>query len=103
MKDRVYRIRDTDGDGIADSSQILIEGFNADPTFDVAGGLLYNQGDLLVGIAPGIYRLKDDNGDGNIDRQITDQRGLHDPPGVRRSRHLGPDDGPGRPAVLGGR
>ena len=31
------------------------------------------------------------------------QRGLHDPPGVRRSRHLGPDDGPGRPAVLGGR
>ncbi len=75
LKDRVYRIRDTDGDGIADSSQILIEGFNADPTFDVAGGLLYNQGDLLVGIAPGIYRLKDDNGDGTIDRQITISEG----------------------------
>ena len=75
LKDRVYRIRDTDGDGIADSSQILIEGFNADPTFDVAGGLLYNQGDLLVGIAPGIYRLKDDNGDGTIDRQIAISEG----------------------------
>ena len=103
LKERLYRIQDTDGDGIADTSKIMIEGFNVDPTYDVAGGLLYNQGDLLIGIAPGVWRLKDDNGDGTIDRQIVDQRGLQHPPGVRRTRHLGPDDGTRRPNLLGGR
>ena len=70
LKERVYRLQDSDGDGIADRSRIMIEGFNADPTYDIAGGLLWNQGDLLIGIAPGVWRLKDDNGDGTIDRQI---------------------------------
>ena len=53
----------------------MIEGFNADPTYDVAGGLLYNDGDLLLGTAPGVWRLKDDNGDGTIDRQIVISEG----------------------------
>ena len=75
LKERLYRIQDTDGDGIADTSKIMIEGFNLDPTYDVAGGLLYNQGDLLIGIAPGVWRLKDDNGDGTIDRQIVISEG----------------------------
>jgi putative membrane-bound dehydrogenase-like protein len=75
VKERIYRIQDTDGDGIADSSRIIIEGFNDDPTYDVAGGLLYNQGDILIGIAPGVWRLKDDNGDGSIDRKIAISEG----------------------------
>jgi quinoprotein glucose dehydrogenase len=75
LKDRVYRLQDTNNDGIADASSIIIEGFNADPTYDVVGGLLYNQGDLLFGMAPGVWRLKDDNGDGTIDRQITISEG----------------------------
>ncbi len=75
LKERLYRIQDTDGDGVADTSKIMIEGFNLDPTYDVAGGLLYNQGDLLIGIAPGVWRLKDDNGDGTIDRQIVISEG----------------------------
>ena len=75
LKERLYRIQDTDGDGVADTSKIMIEGFNVDPTYDVAGGLLYNQGDLLIGIAPGVWRLKDDNGDGTIDRQIVISEG----------------------------
>ena len=70
LKERIYRLQDSDGDGIADTSRIMIEGFNADPTYDIAGGLLWNQGDLLIGVAPGIWRLKDDNGDGTIDNQI---------------------------------
>jgi putative membrane-bound dehydrogenase-like protein len=74
-KDRLYRLQDTNGDGIADTSKIMIEGFNTDPTFDVVGALLYNQGDLLYGIAPGVWRLKDDNGDGTIDRQIAISEG----------------------------
>ncbi len=75
LKDRVYRVQDTNGDGIADSSRIIVEGFNADPTYDVVGGLLYEQGDLIFGMAPGVWRLKDDNGDGLIDRQIVISEG----------------------------
>jgi quinoprotein glucose dehydrogenase len=75
LKERLYRIQDTNGDGIADTSKIMIEGFNADPTYDVVGGILYNEGDLLFGIAPGVWRLKDDNGDGAIDRQIAISEG----------------------------
>jgi putative membrane-bound dehydrogenase-like protein len=70
LKERLYRIQDTDGDGIADSSKIMIEGFNNDPTYDVVGGVLYDHGDVLFGMAPGVWRLKDENGDGVIDRQI---------------------------------
>ncbi len=75
LKERLYRIQDTDGDGVADTSKIMIEGFNADPTYDIAGALLYNDGDLLIGTAPGVWRLKDDNNDGTIDRQIVISEG----------------------------
>jgi quinoprotein glucose dehydrogenase len=75
LKERLYRIQDTDGDGIADSSKIMIEGFNNDPTYDVVGGVLYDHGDVLFGMAPGVWRLKDENGDGVIDRQITISEG----------------------------
>lgn len=69
MKERLVRLQDTDGDGVADVSHIMAEGFNADPTFDVVGGLLYHRGDLFFGIAPGLWRLRDNNGDGSIDSQ----------------------------------
>ena len=69
MKERLVRIQDTDGDGVADVSQVMAEGFNADPGFDVVGGLLYHRGDLFFGIAPGVWRMRDDNGDGAIDTQ----------------------------------
>jgi quinoprotein glucose dehydrogenase len=75
LKERLYRIQDTDADGVADSSRIMIEGFNADPTYDVAGGILYHEGDLLLGTAPGVWRLKDDTRDGTIDRQIVISEG----------------------------
>ena len=75
LKERLYRIQDTDGDGVADTSKIMVEGFNADPTYDIAGGLLYHGGDLLIGSAPGVWRLKDDNADGTIDRQIVISEG----------------------------
>ena len=75
LKERLYRIQDTNGDGVADTSKIMIEGFNADPTYDIAGALLYNGGDLLLGTAPGVWRLKDENNDGTIDRQIVISEG----------------------------
>src|SRR4051812_36207044 len=70
MKERLVRIQDTDGDGIADMSQVMLEGFNADPGFDVAGGLLYHRGDLFFGMAPGVWRFSDSTGSGTIDTQV---------------------------------
>jgi quinoprotein glucose dehydrogenase len=77
LKERVYRVQDTDNDGLADTSKIVIEGFNADPTYDLAGGILYHDGDLLIGSAPGVWRLRDENGDGTIDRQVVISEGYN--------------------------
>jgi hypothetical protein len=62
-------MQDSNGDGIADVSQVMAEGFNTDPSFDVAGGLLYHRGDIFFGIAPGLWRMRDTNGGGAIDTQ----------------------------------
>jgi putative heme-binding domain-containing protein len=79
-KERVHRIQDTDGDGLADVSQVVKEGFNQDPTWDILGGVMYHEGDLLVGVPPGVYRLEDTNDDGVIDRQVTIQDGFNTHP-----------------------
>jgi putative heme-binding domain-containing protein len=71
LKERVLRLQDTNGDGVADTSRVMQEGFNDDPTWDVGGGILAHGNDLFFGMAPGVYRLHDANGDGVIDRQTT--------------------------------
>lgn len=74
VKERLYRIQDSDGDGYADQSRVMLEGFNADPTHDVAGGVLHHNGDLFFGAAPALWRLRDANGDGLIEsRSIVSQ------------------------------
>ena len=78
FKERVHRIQDTDGDGTADLSEILVEGFNDDPTWDIAGGILYHEGDLIVGVPPGVYRLKDvNNGKGVTERRTAISEGFN--------------------------
>ena len=77
MKERLYRIEDTNGDGIADRSQIMIEGFSADPTSDVAGGVLYHDGDVFLGASPVLWRLRDGDGDGFIDSQVAVSEGYN--------------------------
>jgi quinoprotein glucose dehydrogenase len=79
-KERLHRIQDTDGDGLADVSQIMKEGFNEDPTWDVAGGVMYHDGEVIFGVPPGVYRLRDTNGDGTIDQQITISEGYNTHP-----------------------
>ena len=80
FKERLHRVQDTDGDGLADFSQIMKEGFNEDPTWDVAGGVMYHEGDIFFGIPPGVYRLRDTNGDGTIDQQTTIAEGMNTHP-----------------------
>src|SRR4029453_11855083 len=77
LKERLYRIEDTDNDGVADRSQIMIEGFNSDPTYDIAGGVLYHNGDLFLGASPALWRLRDANGDGFIDSQVAVSTGYN--------------------------
>ena len=43
LKERLVRIQDTNGDGVADVSQVMTEGFNADPGFDLFFGVDCNQ------------------------------------------------------------
>ena len=77
-KEHVYRLEDTNGDGVADLSQLMIEDFHDEVT-DAAGGILKYGDDLFVDIGPDIWRLKDNNGDGLIDEKtsISHGYGIH--------------------------
>lgn len=70
LKERVVRVRDLNGDGVADAADTIAEGFNADPTWDVIGSVVYHEGDLFVGIPPGVYRLPDANRPDPMDRMV---------------------------------
>ena len=65
-KERLYRLEDTNGDGIADFSQKILEEFN-DLVSDVAHGVLAYRNDLYLTVSPDIWRLRDINGDGVVD------------------------------------
>jgi putative membrane-bound dehydrogenase-like protein len=77
MRERLYRIEDTNGDGVADRSQIMIDGFNSDPTNDIAGGVLHHNGDWFLGASPALWRLRDQDGDGFIDSQVAVSEGYN--------------------------
>lgn len=65
-KERLYRLEDTNGDGIADVSQQVFEDLN-DLVTDVAHGVLAYRNDIYLTVSPDIWRLRDTNGDGVID------------------------------------
>ncbi len=77
-KERVYRLEDTSGDGVADMSQLMIEDFNDEVT-DAMGGIMKHDNDLFVNIGPDMWRLNDKNGDGLIDEKtsISHGYGIH--------------------------
>ncbi len=77
-KENVYRLTDTDGDGVADQSQLVVDDFNDEVT-DVAGGLLKTKDDLFVAVGPDLWRMKDKNGDGIADEKtsISHGYGIH--------------------------
>ena len=61
-KEGLYRLEDTNGDGIADVSQLLLEDFN-DLVSDVAHGVLAYRNDLYLTVSPDVWRLRDTKGD----------------------------------------
>ena len=77
-KEKVYRMEDVNGDGVAEKTQLVVDDFHDEVT-DVAGGLLINGKDLYVGVAPDLWRMKDTNGDGIADEKtsISSGYGVH--------------------------
>lgn len=73
-KDNVYRLKDTDGDGVADQSQLVVDDFHDEVT-DVAGGVMKAGDDLFVAIGPDMWRMKDKNGDGIADEKTSMSHG----------------------------
>lgn len=73
-KDEVWRLEDTNGDGIADKSMRVLNDFFEEIT-DVAGGLLVRGKEMFIGIAPDVWRLKDTDGDGIYDKKTSISHG----------------------------
>ena len=67
-KDEVWKITDTDGDGLADVSKRILADFD-DEVADVAGALLVRDNDVFVGIGPDMWRMQDTNGDEVLDKK----------------------------------
>jgi quinoprotein glucose dehydrogenase len=64
--ERIYQLRDTDGDGTADKITVFAEGFNTEVT-GIAAGVMYHDGWVYATIAPDLWRLKDTDDDGVAD------------------------------------
>ncbi len=78
QKEQIYRLKDTDGDGYADQSQMMVEDFNDEVT-DVAGAVMMGEDALYVGVGPDMWRMVDNNGDGIMDEKssISHGYGIH--------------------------
>lgn len=93
-KESIYKLTDTDGDGVADKLTVFAEGFNT-PISGIAAGVLYFDGWVYVTAIPDVWRLKDTDGDGVADVKELVATGFgchiayagHDMHGLR----LGPD------------
>ncbi len=64
--ERIYQLRDTDGDGTADKMTVFAVGFNTEVT-GIAAGVLYHDGWVYATIAPDLWRFKDTDDDGVAD------------------------------------
>ena len=93
-QERIYKLADTDRDGVADKITVFAEGFNS-PVSGIAAGVLYHDGWVYVTAIPDVWRLKDADGDGVADVKEVIATGFgghiayagHDMHGLR----LGPD------------
>jgi quinoprotein glucose dehydrogenase len=64
--ERIYQLRDTNGDGTADTITVFAEGFNTEVT-GIAAGVMWHDGWLYATIAPDLWRFRDVDDDGVAD------------------------------------
>ena len=69
-EDRILRLRDEDGDGVADSSVVFADQLNSVTGFEFWGG------GMLVAALPELWFLKDTTGDGRADVRVRLVQGL---------------------------
>lgn len=76
--ERIYQLRDTDGDGTADKITVFAEGFNTEVT-GIAAGVLWHDGWVYATIAPDLWRFRDVDDDGVADERevVVTGFGLH--------------------------
>ncbi|MEM6348242.1 MAG: PVC-type heme-binding CxxCH protein [Bacteroidota bacterium] len=74
----VRKVWDSDGDGLADASTVFADGFN-DMLSGVAAGVMHENGDVYLTVAPDVYRLRDTDGDNHADQRsvISHGFGIH--------------------------
>lgn len=77
-REKVYRVEDLSGDGVADRSQLVVDDFHDEVT-DVAGGVFVDGKNLYVTVAPDLWKFTDKNGDGIPDEKqsISHGYGIH--------------------------
>ncbi len=73
-KEEVWRIEDTNNDGVADKALRVLSDFY-DEVSDIAGGILVRANDVFLALAPDMWRLKDTNGDGVLDQKTSISHG----------------------------
>jgi quinoprotein glucose dehydrogenase len=66
----LYRLEDTNGDGVADVSLHILQDFG-DLVSDVAHSVLAYKDDLYLTVSPDLWRLRDTTGDGIIDTKTS--------------------------------
>jgi quinoprotein glucose dehydrogenase len=94
FEDRITRVEDTDGDGVADKQTIYADGFR-DPLVGTGAGVLAWGNDVWWTCIPGLWRFRDADGDGKaeVQEKLLDGFGVrfafrgHDMHGLR----MGPD------------
>lgn len=77
-QEEVYVIEDLTGNGLANKSQLFFRDFHEEIT-DVAASVIYHDGDVFVGVAPDMWRIRDTTGDGIGDTKesISHGYGVH--------------------------
>lgn len=68
--DRIRRLVDNDGDGVADQATVFADGFN-DPLDGTGAGVIVRGDDVYYACIPHVWLLRDTNGDGVADVRET--------------------------------
>jgi quinoprotein glucose dehydrogenase len=73
-RDEIWKIEDSNKDGLADKSTRVFEGSNEEET-DIAGALLIRDKDAFVAAGPDVWRLQDTDNNGTYDKKTSISHG----------------------------